>query len=63
MGKRRTIACVIVFMLGLIALFSVIGSPRLASLHGADILRLVGSGMCFGAGIGLIFGRRKFPDE
>jgi hypothetical protein len=50
-------------MFGLFGLLHMIGNPRLAMLHGADVVQLVASGVCFGVGFGLLFGNRKFPGE
>ena len=37
--------------MGLVALSNVAGSPRFATFRSIDVVRLVASGMCFGAAI------------
>lgn len=61
--RRRLIVFVFLWMFGLFGLLHMIGNPRLAMLHGADVVQLVASGVCFGVGFGLLFGNRKFPGE
>ena len=36
---------------GLVALLRIPGNPRLETLHGADIVALIGTGMCLGGGL------------
>lgn len=39
---------------------NLIGDPRLAALHGPDILRLIALGLLFGVAIGVQSGARVF---
>jgi hypothetical protein len=50
-------------MFGLAPLLNSLSNPRLAGLHGSDVVQLVASGLCFGVGFGVLFGGRKFPGE
>ena len=50
-------------MFGLFALLNSLSNARLEGLHGSDIVQLTASGLCFGVGIGVMFGGRKFPGE
>jgi hypothetical protein len=50
-------------MFGLFALLQMIGKPRFETFHGSDVVQLIASGMCFGFGLGVLFGKRKFPGE
>ncbi len=38
------------------------GKPRIKALHGADVLGLVASGMCFGVGFVGLMGRLSFKE-
>ena len=63
MRKRRVTLFLFLMFFGLIALLNILGKPRLAAVHGSDIVQLVASGMCFGVALGVLFGPRRFPDE
>lgn len=55
MIKRSRFVGLFLACFGLMALLSSTSKPRVEALHGADILGLVASGMCFGvAFVGLI---------
>jgi hypothetical protein len=54
---RRIIAAVFLLMFGALALVRMIGNPRVQALHGSDVLGLLASGLCFGAGIALLLRR------
>jgi|CZKE01.1.fsa_nt_gi hypothetical protein len=47
------------FIIGLIPLMNVIRSPRFASIHTVDVLRLIGCGMWFGVGLFWLFAGRR----
>jgi len=47
-------------MFGLFALLNIIGKPRFETFHKSDVVQLVASGLCFGLGFGVLFGKRKF---
>jgi hypothetical protein len=57
MRRRRVIAGVFLLMFGTFALLRMIGNPRVQALHGSDVLGLLASGLCFGAGIALLLRR------
>jgi hypothetical protein len=59
MKKHSRIVGLMVFFFGLLALFSSLSKPRVAALHGTDILGLIGCGMCFGVGLVGLMGRFK----
>jgi hypothetical protein len=62
-GKRRVVLFLFLLMFGLAPLLNSLSNPRLAGLHGSDVVQLVASGLCFGVGFGVLFGGRKFPGE
>jgi hypothetical protein len=62
-GKQRVIVFLFLLMFGLFALLNSLSNPRLAGLHGSDVVRLLASGLCFGVGFGVLVGGRKFPGE
>jgi hypothetical protein len=49
--RRRLVAPLLVAFTGLVALSSVASSPGFAAYRTVDVVRLVGSGMCFGAAL------------
>jgi len=63
MGKRRVIPIVFLLLFGLFSLLNSLSNPRVVGLHGADILRLVAAGLCFGVALGIMVGSRRFPGE
>lgn len=63
MSKRRVIRSLLLLMIGVFPLLNSLSNPRLAGLHGSDVVRLIASGFCFGVGFGLLFGGRRFPGE
>jgi hypothetical protein len=50
-------------LFGLFPFLNSLSNPRIAALHGVDILQLVASGLCFGVGLGILIGSRKFPGD
>jgi len=62
MQKRSRIVGVLVLLMGIMALFSSLGKPRIEALHGTDVLGLIGSGMCFGVGLVGLLGRLNVRD-
>jgi len=50
-------------MIGLFALLNIIDKPRFETFHKSDVVQLIASGLCFGFGFGMLFGKRKFPGE
>lgn len=63
MGKQRVILSLFMLMFGLPPLLNSLSNPRLGGLHGPDFMQLIASGLCFGFGLGLLFGGRKFQGE
>ena len=63
MGKGRVIPIVFLLLFGLFSLLNSLSNPRIETLHGADILRLVAAGLCFGVALGILIGGRRFPGE
>jgi hypothetical protein len=54
MEKRRGFVLVFIpLMFGLFSGLNIIGNPRFANYRAVDIVHLLGTGMCFGAAIGL----------
>ena len=50
--QRRKVAIIFLpLFFGLIALFNTMNSPRFAAYHAIDVVRLIASGMCFGAAL------------
>jgi hypothetical protein len=50
-------------MFGAFALLRMIGNPRVQTLHGSDVLGLIASGLCFGAGVALLLSKIMFRGE
>ena len=63
MLKRSRFAGLVLGLLGLLVLLNNLGKPRVAALHGPDILGLIASGMCFGVGLVMLMGRFKDRNE
>ena len=54
---------VFLLMIGLFSLLQIISKPRFETYRKSDVVQLMASGACFGFGIGVLFGKRKFPGE
>ena len=52
--KKMTVSGLIAFMCGVPPLINSIDNPRLATLHGPDLLRIFAVGWCFGIGLTLL---------
>jgi hypothetical protein len=63
MGKRRVITILFLMLFGLFPFMNSLSNPRTKGLHGADRLQLIASGLCFGVGLGILIGGRRFPGE
>jgi hypothetical protein len=50
-------------MSGMPPLINAMGKPRVATLHGSDVMGLFASGLCFGFGSALLISKLIFPDE
>jgi hypothetical protein len=62
MGRSR-ITGLLLALMGTMALLSRMGQPRLAALHGSDVVALIGSGMCFGVAVVALLGRLRIRNE
>ena len=57
--KRRTVfAPLLILAFAIPPVVNSVGNPRLAGLHGPDILRLIAIGFCVGAAFGMFMGGR-----
>ena len=63
MNKQRLLVFSFLVLFGLAPLLNSLSNPRLQGLHGSDIVRLIATGLCFGVGIGVLVGARRFPGE
>lgn len=63
MRKSSRITGLLLALLGTMALLSSLNKPRIEALHGADILGLIGCGMCFGVAILGLLGRLRISGE
>jgi hypothetical protein len=61
--RRRFVPFWVPLLFGLMSLSNVISNPRVATLHGSDIVQLIGTGMCFGAAlaVGIVLFRGPRP--
>jgi hypothetical protein len=48
---------------GSMSLLRMLGNPRLAALHGSDIVALTGSGACLGVALVALLGRIKLRSD
>ena len=60
--KHSRLVGLFVALLGVLALFSSLNKPGVAALRGSEVLGLIGSGMCFGVGIGGLIGKLRVRD-
>ena len=52
MSDRRKFAPFWVPLLfGILALANILGNPRIATLHGSDVVQLIAVGLCFGVAL------------
>jgi hypothetical protein len=58
--KSSRFTCLVLALLGAIKLQNDLGQPRVAALHGVDVLGLVASGMLFGVGFVGLTGKLNF---
>jgi len=61
--RARIIVGLFLFMFGLFPLINAGQNARIQTLHGADIVGLMGSGLCFGFGLGLLLSKIMFGGE
>lgn len=50
-------------LLGALTLLRMLGNPRLAALHGSDVVSLTASGACLGIGLAALFGRVRLRSD
>lgn len=63
MQKASRLTGLIVALLGGMVLFASLSKPRIETLHGTDILGLIGAGMCFGVAVVGLLGRLRVREE
>ena len=61
--KSNRIMGVILLFFGSMSLLRMLDNPRLAALHGSDIVALTGCGACFGVALVALFGRIRLRSE
>ena len=61
--KARMFVGLFVLLSGLPPFINAMSSPRVATLHGPDVMGLFASGLCFGFGLALLIGRLIFRGE
>ena len=50
-NRRKLVPFWVALLFGIMAFINIIGNPRLATLHGSDIVQLIAVGMCFGVAL------------
>jgi hypothetical protein len=55
--KSNRIMGVVLFVFGSMSLLRILGNPRIAALHGSDIVALTGCGACLGIALLALLGR------
>ena len=63
MRKARIFVALFVLLSGVPPFINGMGNPRVATLHGSDIMGLLASGLCFGFGLALLISRLIFRGE
>jgi hypothetical protein len=58
MNKAKVTAPLVVAIIGVAVAVNALSNPRLATLHGPDILKLIAIGWCFGIAFGLLVADR-----
>lgn len=61
--KARIVVGLFVLLAGLPPFIKAMGNPRVATLHGSDVMQLLASGLCFGFGLALLISRLIFRNE
>lgn len=51
-NRPVTVSFWVPLLFGLLALANVAGNPRVATLHGSDIVQLIAVGLCLGVALG-----------
>jgi hypothetical protein len=52
--RRKIVPFVVPLLFGIMSFSNIISNPRLATLHGSDVVQLMASGMCFGVAIAML---------
>ena len=63
MKKSSRLTGLVVTLMGILPLLNHLGKPRVAALHGSDVLGLVAAGMLFGVGFVGLMGRLDLPSS
>ena len=61
--KARILVGLFAILSGVPPLINAMGNPRIATLHGSDVMRLFGSGLCLGFGLALLIGGLIFRGD
>jgi hypothetical protein len=61
--KARIVVSLFVLLSGVPPLINAMGNPRVATLHGPDVIGLLAAGLCFGFGLALLISRFIFRGE
>jgi hypothetical protein len=59
-GKARIFVGLFVLLSAVPPFINAMGNPRIATLHGSDVMGLFASGLCFGFGLALLISRLIF---
>lgn len=49
--RRRLVPIWVPLLMGLLSLSNMLSRPRIAMLHGSDVVQMIGTGMCFGVAL------------
>jgi hypothetical protein len=63
MKKSSRLTGLIFALMGILPLLNSLDQPRVAALHGSEVLRLVAAGMLFGVGFAGLMGRVDLPNS
>jgi hypothetical protein len=61
--KARIVVGLFALLSGAPPLINAMGNPRVATLHGSDVMGLLASGLCLGFGLALLISRLIFRGE
>jgi hypothetical protein len=60
-SERRGVVPGVIFFIGLIGLLRITREPAFATFRAVDVVQLLASGMCFGAGLMALVTRLREP--
>jgi hypothetical protein len=63
MKKSSRLTGLVITLMGILPLLNNLGKPRVAALHGSDVLGLVAAGMLFGVGFVGLMGALDLPSS